>query len=452
MKNSLLFIALLFTYSLQAQLVVQNGATITTTGSAVVCLLNTNLVNDGTINQLTNTGKFLFNGNANSSIGGSSTPNFDVVEIAKTGTAIVTLNQNIGINQNITFTSGIIALNNNNILLQPTALLVGESETSRITGTSGGYVEITNTLNAPNAVNMGNLGAVITSTQNLGSTTIRRGHVSQTTVGGAGSSLHRYFDITPTNNTALNATLRLNYFDAELNGQTENSLVQFKSANNINWANMGFTTKNASLNFVEKTGLADFSRWTLSNFNNTLPIVLTQLYITCNYGNAVVHWKTAQENNSKEYYVQASNNATNWQTIGTVAAAGNSTTENIYSYTNTNTSYNFYRIAHIDINGSTTNSTIVKNNCTVVINDFVSIYPNPVKDIVQIDINVAATSLLQIKLIDEKGAIVLTQNINVVKGKNVIPVKMWHVAKANYNLQLVWNNGQSQSVLKLVKL
>jgi hypothetical protein len=452
MKKIFPLLLLLLTVAAQAQLVVQNGASLTTTGNALVCLLNTDLQNNGTINQLNGTGRFVFNGNVSSTISGATQPNFAILEMAKTGTAQLTLQQNIGVNENIIFTSGTIELNNKNILLAPTALLTGESETSRIIGTSGGYVEITNILNAPNATNLGNLGAVITSTQNLGSTTIRRGHVSQTTSGGVGSSLFRYFDITPTNNTALNTTLRINYFDAELNSQTESSLVQFKSANNINWANMGFTTRNATLNFVEKTGLADFSRWTLANFNNALPIVLTQFNVACANGNAVVQWKTAQELNSKEYYVQASNNATNWQTIATVSAAGNSTAEKQYSYTNTGTTYNFYRIAQIDINGTTTNSTIIKANCVATTIDYVSTYPNPVKDVLQIDITVASASTLQLKVIDEKGAVVLMQTTNVVKGKNILPVKLGQLAKANCTLQLVWNNGQSQKAVKLIKL
>jgi hypothetical protein len=67
-------------------------------------------------------------------------------------------------------------------------------------------------------INPGNLGAFITSAANVGVVTIRRGHVSQSGAGLA-SSINRYYSITAENNTNLNATLRLKYFDAELNGQ-----------------------------------------------------------------------------------------------------------------------------------------------------------------------------------------------------------------------------------------
>ena len=62
--------------------------------------------------------------------------------------------------------------------MQPAALLQGEMERSHIIGATGGYVQIIMPLNAPAASNPGNLGATITSNKNLGSTIIRRGHVS----------------------------------------------------------------------------------------------------------------------------------------------------------------------------------------------------------------------------------------------------------------------------------
>jgi hypothetical protein len=81
---------------------------------------------------------------------------------------------------------------------------------------------------------------------------------------GDGSSIQRYYDILPSNNTALNAKLRFKYFDAELNGYDENTMALWKSSDMINWSKQGFTYRDATNNYVEKTGIADFSRWTLS--------------------------------------------------------------------------------------------------------------------------------------------------------------------------------------------
>ncbi|MBK9571146.1 MAG: hypothetical protein IPO53_15370, partial [Chitinophagaceae bacterium] len=227
-----------------------SGAIIKTTGGAVITLQDMNLDNDGTISQAAGEGVFKFTGTQNNSIGGISTSLFDVLEIAKTGSAKISLQRTINVGSAINFTSGLIDLNHNNLLLQSTALLNGESELSRIIGPTGGFIEITNTLNAPSSTNPGNLGAILTSSQNLGSTVIRRGHSSQINGFGIGSSILRYYDILPANNSALNATLRFQYLDAELNSFDENTVVLWKSPNNTTWTNLGFTSRNTTSNYV----------------------------------------------------------------------------------------------------------------------------------------------------------------------------------------------------------
>ena len=265
MKRQILLLFFIFlNYFLSGQVVkLTSGATLKTTGGVAVTLDNLHLENDGTLNQAPGEGSFLFKGNKNATIAGTSLPVFDLVEIAKTGGAELALMRNIHVISGINFTSGLFNLNNNTILLFPNGLLNGESETSRIYDANAGYIEITTALNAPSSANPGNLGAIISSSQNLGSTTIRRGHQSQPVP--AKESIFRYYDILPSNNNSLNATFRFQYFDAELNGFDENTIVMWKSPDNINWTNESFTTRNTIANYVEKTGIADFSRWTLSD-------------------------------------------------------------------------------------------------------------------------------------------------------------------------------------------
>ena len=246
-----------------AQLVVTNGAQLKLTGDAVLTLQDIDLVNNGDFNQTTGTVRF--SGSGNNSISGTALTKFFVLQMSKTGSAQLQLQRTLNIGSQISFNSGIIDLNNNNIELDPTALLSGETEASRITGTTGGYVQIITTLNAPTSNNPGNLGAIITSAQNLGSTTIRRGHVAQANVIAGKPSINRYYDITPTNNTGLNATLRINYFDAELNGRTEAWLGLWRSTDNVNWTSAGYSSRDAGANFVQQTGINSFSRWTLSD-------------------------------------------------------------------------------------------------------------------------------------------------------------------------------------------
>jgi hypothetical protein len=147
------------------------------------------------------------------------------------------------------------------ITLGPSGQL-NEASGNTVMGTSG-VITTTRTLTSPSSSNdIAGLGVMIGSSADLGSTVLTRGHAAQA---GAGSgSIKRYFDVTPTTNTGLNATLVFKYDDSELNALPEASLVLFKSTDNgTSWASAAGTV-NTTSNTITVTGLNDLSRWTAS--------------------------------------------------------------------------------------------------------------------------------------------------------------------------------------------
>jgi hypothetical protein len=428
------------------------GATIKTTGGAVITLQDMNLDNDGTISQAPGEGVFKFTGTQNNTIAGTSAPLFDILEIAKTGSAKISLLRTINIGSAINFTSGLIDLNNNNLFLQPTALLNSESESSRIIGPNGGYIEITNTLNAPSSSNPGNFGAILTSSQNLGSTVIRRGHSAQVNGFGMGSSILRYYDILPTNNAALNATLQFQYFDAELNSFDENTVVLWKSPNNTTWTSQGFTTRNTSSNYVEKTGIADFSRWTLSSFNNPLPVQFLFFNTRCMDDHVIISWKTAQEQNTARFAVERSPDGIRWETIGTLPAAGNSTIAITYSYNDNNPlpGVAMYRIAEYDMDGRIQYTSIIRSDCEA--KDRWRIWPNPVQEMLWVNITTTGASSATIKLFDSKGSLVSSQQHALLPGSNQLNIDMKKLSSGTYHVTAEWGLGKTQKSVKVIKM
>ncbi len=450
---AVVFFAANFAAPAQNVLKVQAGTTLKTTGGVVITLQDMNLDNDGTINQSAGEGKFRFTGSANNHIAGSAAPLIDVLEMAKTGNAILSLNRNINIGSQINFIAGLIDLNNNNILLQPAALLVGESENSRITGTSGGYVEITHMLNNPSAVNPGNLGAQISSSKNLGSTIIRRGHQAQGNGGGIANSIHRNYDILPANNADLDATLRFSYFDAELNNIDENTVVMYRSTDNVNWTNQGFSSRDAAGNYVEKTSIAAFSRWTLSSGLNTpLPVQFVLFNVRCEGNKVLLTWKTAQEINASHFEVQRSSNGSTWTSIGTVQAAGNSNIQQSYSFTDNNplNSPAMYRIAEVAADGKLSFTSINKTDCGNTM-DMWRVWPNPVQEQLFINLNVASGSPVMLKIYDNRGALLRVQRNVLLPGNNQLNVDMQRLPAGTYHVLAVWGNGQSQKSVKVIK-
>ena len=393
-------------YTIRAQMVLSAGNQFVQTGGYVV-LQNMSLVNDGAINAAG--GTVSFSGSSNNTISGTSSPAFYILEINKnTGNQLI-LQQNISINNSINFLSGLIDLSGNNIILNGSAYLNNETETSRITGTTGGYVQATATLNAPSAVNPGNLGAIITTAQNMGLTVIRRGHVSQQNAFAAGNSIYRYYDILPASVPA-SLTLQLNYFDAELNGLNESDLNIWKSNDTLHWFLQGYTFRDASANYVTYNGITTFNqRWTLSTVDNVLPIGLISFKVNCQADAVNLKWNTAGNINSGVFEVQRSNDGVQWQTIATIQAGS----ANQYSYTDeSGNSKSFYRLK-LPAEDNTVSYSDIKSSGCAVFNNKAIIYPNPAINYLKLELNNMPDQELSLAVYTGNGQMVLQKNIYV---------------------------------------
>jgi hypothetical protein len=76
----------------------------------------------------------------------------------------------------------------------------------------------------------------------------------------AANAIARSFDISPSVNVGLNASLVLHYFPSELNGAAEGALVLYKSGGS-GWINAGGSV-NATAHAVSLSGIDSFSSWT----------------------------------------------------------------------------------------------------------------------------------------------------------------------------------------------
>jgi hypothetical protein len=265
-KIFLLLVAHACAFMLWAQGSLQLGAgsNITSSGGAYLVLNNVNIINNGSLQQTGGDGFVMLTGTSNVSLSGGGMNNLNALLLAKSGTAIFSLQSNVNVSSKVNFSGGLLNLNNSKLNLGSTGIFSNESETSRAYTIGSGYIEASGNLNAPSSVNLGNLGAVISSPANLGNTIVRRGHAIQNGVSGSNNSISRYYDILPTNNLTLKAVLGFYYFDAELNSIPEASLYQWKSKDNINWDFVGADTRNSSANLIEKKAINWFARWTLA--------------------------------------------------------------------------------------------------------------------------------------------------------------------------------------------
>lgn len=116
-------------------------------------------------------------------------------------------------------------------------------------------------------------------------------------------------------------------------------------------------------------------------------------------------WSTATEQNTKDFEVFHSVDASQWTLLGSRLAAGNSNVAQNYSYVHfapqKNNLYNYYRIKQNDLDEKYSYSKIV----SIIYNEpgpGILIYPNPVSEVV----NIYLAETQQVKLFAMSGALV----------------------------------------------
>jgi hypothetical protein len=151
-------------------------------------------------------------------------------------------------------------------------------------------------------------------------------------------------------------------------------------------------------------------------------------------GNVLV-WETTHEFNTQSFDIEWSHDGLYFTRKAVVPAAGSSVQKLRYSYTHQQPANgnNYYRLKMTDIDGKFVYSPIVvvKNNTALVA---ARVFPNPINDHLQIDINAPANETIVCRLQDAGGKTVTEKSFAVVKGSNRLYWKLPAFPSGNYFL------------------
>jgi hypothetical protein len=215
----------------------------------------TTIINNGTFTIGTST--IEYNGASQQTI---STQNITYRNLNVNNSSGVQLVGTLNVTDTLSILFGFLNINQNNIILSSTGYLNEVNGTVR--GVNG-TISTTRTLDSLEGVNVAGLGATITTKKVLGLTTISRGH-NPYTINGS-SAVQRFYNISPANNTGLNATLVYHYDNSELNGLNKSFLALYRSTNaGTNWTIQG-GSKDTANNTVTFTNINAFSYWIAAN-------------------------------------------------------------------------------------------------------------------------------------------------------------------------------------------
>lgn len=163
-----------------------------------------------------------------------------------------------------------------------------------------------------------------------------------------------------------------------------------------------------------------------------LPVELLSLKAYIEGKNAIIHWQTATETNNKGFDIQKSSDGISWESIAWQSGQGNSHSLHEYSHKDSQPFFgkSYYRLKQIDFDGKYTHSKIVEINYAGA---SISIYPNPVKDVLHLsDFN---DNIIQnIQIYDQRG-----REMNAVFSDYQIDISAY--AAGIYILRITTQNG-----------
>ncbi|OAQ37958.1 hypothetical protein A5893_16440 [Pedobacter psychrophilus] len=441
-----LILIILSPFFTKGQIKIANNTNLVISNGANLVIDNLSLINGTTA--ISGDGKLILSGLSpdNTIMTNGSIKN---LSINKSGGVSVKLLSSVDLNGTIELVSGKLDLNGYNLDLGTNGQLLGETETSFITGSSG-FIIRQATLNAPSSTNPGNLGLSITSSSNLGLTTIKRGNYSLSD--GTNFTLKRFFDITPTNNSNINATVRFNYLDAEIGSLDENQLKLISSANGgITWNNINFQTLNTTNNYVEASGLSNLNLLSLANNFTTLPITSLQLSAKQNINSIILKWATLGENNVSHFILQKSTDGKTFIDINKTTSLSSIRRDNNYEFEDRNPfkGLNYYQIKSIDYDGGNYTSSPIAINYDLSIDNSVVIYPNPTTHHLSCSFYLVDKQLTTFQIISSIGKIEISKSFSAEAGLNNFSLDVSQIPSGTYFLKA--SNNSLNKTFKFIK-
>jgi len=424
-----------------AQLDMDPNSTLNVTGD---------FTNDGTFTP--SAGEVVFNGTGAQNIRGASAVSFyDLTNNKASGNLV--LQRDITVNNDLTMTSGNIDLNGNDLTLGTTASIVGESNATRILGSTG-LVTTTRTFAAPLAgENFGNMGISISTALAPGAMTVSRGHTRQTGVDG-NLGIERYFILSPTVNSGLDASMSFSYFNGEVPaGYDPAEFALYRSTDGgSTWVHKDESSPGA--NSVGLSGIDAFSSWTVSDHSIApLPVDFEYLNGDCEKGKVTLTWRTASELNASHFEVERSNDGYSWDNIGWIEAQGTTPFATDYSFEdpeNQRGNMAYYQLRQFDFDGVQEVFGPISVTCKGE-EDYFVIYPNPTSGVTNASFTWSKEEQqIDVKLIDMTGKVLMIRNVQAKMGTNVVSIDMNTFQKGIYRIVLS-NDKETIHTGKVVK-
>jgi Secretion system C-terminal sorting domain len=173
----------------------------------------------------------------------------------------------------------------------------------------------------------------------------------------------------------------------------------------------------------------------LCNSSISLPVTLLNFQAQPQGKTNLISWQTASEKDNEGFQIQRSAEGKTFKNIGFVKGQGTTNEKQSYSFVDEGPlSISYYRLLQKDFDGKESYSKVVS-----VVSDsktHVKIYPNPVADVLNVQINTEKELNTALELYDSAGKMVHTENFNTQKGDNQMSFSTKQLARGFYTLKI----------------
>jgi glucose/arabinose dehydrogenase len=193
--------------------------------------------------------------------------------------------------------------------------------------------------------------------------------------------------------------------------------------------------------YVLQVGVSGFSSFYFAESNVVLPLeLLTFTGALQNNTTTLLKWKTENEINTSNFVVERSIDGTNFNTIGSVAASGNSSTIRTYSFNDADVANQraatiYYRLKLADINGSFKYSNTISVSLPIT-KATITVSPNPASNELKASVISPVTGNASWQVIDNAGRTVMYSSTTLKKGNNSISININQLAAGSYYLYI----------------
>jgi hypothetical protein len=176
----------------------------------------------------------------------------------------------------------------------------------------------------------------------------------------------------------------------------------------------------------------------------SLPLKMGNFTATKQTTGIQLNWETLSEQNTSSYDIERSADGVSFISLGKINAHGNSATKQSYNYIDATpvAGNNFYRLKLIDADGAFTYSRVivVKNDNSLV---QLQLFPNPVAEVLQVQIPSQKKETASISITDANGKIVYRTTMQVMNGNNAISIPVQHYPAGSYYFIVQGSDGKT---------